>query len=736
MELDESKKTMHRHAESTDGASSAVADGSRRSLYDLIRRRSISVVLQGESAECGLACIAMLAEHLGRPVSLRELRDQFPTTGRGTSLAQIMDVLSALGFATRPVKFELESIEQLRTPCILHWKMKHFVVLESVSRKTLDIIDPKRGRQRVSKIEADEYVTGVALEVEAGARIKRRDRPEAISLRALAGSIDGIGSGITRIICLALFLEILVLLFPQHLRMTVDQVLPFADARLLNFLGFTFVAALGIKAGVEAMRQWMLIWMSSSINLGWTGNVFNQLIRLPLDYFAKRQLGDVVSRFASISAIQQTLTTNFVVVVIDGLTAIISISLLIYYSPRLTLIVCLFASAYAFARFAYLRAYESAVQAQVNVTAIQQGELIESLRAMLTIRLNNKSALRSARFMNATARVVNTSVIFQRLELIFTFIGSLCTGGQRIAVLWVGGAIALSGGLTPGVLIAFVIYSDQFIARFAKLADYVVQFKLLRFHAERLADIVLTAPERFVDGKEGAFLLSTRIAFEDVDFSYGYGAPLILKKCSFIIEPGEVVAITGASGAGKSTIAKILLGVHDHQSGRVSIGGQDIRSLGKRVVRENTACVFQSDQLFAGSLAENISFFDEDASMVEIWRAAELAKIADEIASMPMGMNTPVGDMGSTLSGGQVQRVLLARAFFRRPKMLILDEATSQLDIANEKLIAEAVRSAGLTTLLIAHRPQTVNSADRILVLENGALHEIEKNEGILRDEG
>lgn len=693
-------------------------------LLNFRSEKRVEAVLQTEQAECGLACISMVAGYHGVEQSLYELREKYPVTTRGMGLQHLIEVLSDLGLSSRPVKFDLSELPQLQLPCILHWKMKHFVVLTKVGREYVTVADPKLGRQKISLRELDEFATGVALEVEAGAKIERKRRTETVSLRALAGSIQGLGRSLGQVLVLALFLEALMLVVPQQLRMTIDQVLPFADFQLLHFLGFTFLAVLGLRAVSEAMRKWMLIWISSNINIGWNANTYNHLLRLPLDYFFKRQLGDVVARFGSISVIQQTLTTNFVVVVIDGLMAIAALGLLLYYSKVLAGVVFLFAATYVLARFLYLRAYEEVAQKQVNVTAAQQGELIESLRGMLTLRLNNKAASRSVRFMNATARVINTNVRFQRLDLFFEIANTLSTAGQRIAVLWIGGYLALSGELTSGTLVAFVIYSDQFTLRFAKLADYAVQFRLLKFHAERIADIALSSPEKYTESTV-AGLTESSVEFSNVKFSYGYGTPQVLDGVSFNVRSGEVVAITGTSGSGKSTIAKLLLGVHDHQAGTISVGGVDIRTAGKRLVRDAIGCVMQSDQLFSGTIAENISFFEEDAAMEDIVEAAQRARVAGEIESMPMGYRTPVGDMGSTLSGGQVQRILLARALYKKPKILVLDEATSQLDLENEKLIGEAVRDGGITAIVIAHRPQTISLADRVLEVRGGQMLEI-----------
>lgn len=704
------------------------SDAERASTWaDLLNfgsRRRVPVILQTEAAECGLACLAMLAGYHGHNIDLLSLRAQFPMSLRGARLNDLMEIASALGLAARPVQVELENLSHLALPCVLHWDMKHFVVLTKVGRRSIEIIDPARGRCTMSIVEASKHFTGVALELDAGPVLERKEKRPPISLRGLAGNIVGLGKGLAQVFALALLLELFALLAPQFMQIVVDQVLADADNDLLSFLGVSFALLLVLRIVVEALRAWTMMWLGANINVGWTGNVFNHLMKLPLDYFSKRYLGDVISRFGAIATIQQTLTTQFVVVLIDGLMALVTAIMLIRYSGKLAAVVIGFSVAYALLRVLYYRVFLEASQKQINVMAHQQGALIESLRSMQTVRLNNRSAQRSARFMNSTAGVANASVRMQKLTLAFDAVNGATTGAQRIAVLWFGAWLALGGDLTPGMLMAFVAYADQFTTRFVALTDYAVQFRLLRLHGERLADIVLTAPEKHVEGTYVGTLPSHSVRFDGVSFKYNHNGRLVLDACAFEIGDGEIVAITGPSGSGKSTLAKVLLGVVDHQEGTVRIGGVDLHALGKRRARSLVASVLQDDQLLSGTILENITFFDPAATLERAQIAARKANLADDIDAMPMGYQTTIGDMGSSLSGGQQQRLLLARAFYREPRILVLDEATSHLDLDNEARICDAVRRAGTTTLIIAHRPQTIASADRVLVLANGRLTE------------
>ena len=299
--------------------------------------------------------------------------------------------------------------------------------------------------------------------------------------------------------------------------------------------------------------------------------------------------------------------------------------------------------------------------------------------------------------------------------LLFIFIcGALKVEFALVAVL------VLKGEFSAGMLVAFMAYADQFSRRAAGLIDQWNDFRMLRLHAERVADIALTPQEAQIEGVYGGPVPEARLEVQNLKFRYAKGEPWVIEDCSFAIEPGESIAIAAPSGTGKTTLAKLVLGLLEPTEGQVLFGGIDIRKLGLARYRSLVAAVMQDDQLFAGSIADNIALFDSDASPLKVEAAARLAHIHDEIAAMPMGYQSLVGDMGSSLSGGQKQRVLLARALYRRPKFLVLDEATSHLDVAKEREVNAIVKRMKLTRLVLAHRPETLASADRIITLFKG----------------
>jgi ATP-binding cassette subfamily B protein RaxB len=686
--------------------------------------KRLPMIRQSEAAECGPACLAMIAGYYGHHIELPALRRCFPLSLKGITLARFIEMAQSLGLACRPLRLEIAELPRLQMPCVLHWDLDHFVVLREVCKRGVVIHDPAVGERRLPFREISSHWTGVAVELSKGPTFKRKAAPPPVSLHNLAGSIQGLGKGLGVIFSLALLLELIGLLWPQFLQMTIDQVLADGDHSLLTFLGLSFLMLLGMKTAVAALRTWTVMWLGTHFNLSWTGNVFQHLIRLPQDYFLKRHLGDIVSRFGAVGVIQQTLTTKFVGVILDGLMAGLTLVVMLVYSPLLTGIVALALAIYGAMRVLYYRVYFESNLSQITVSAKQQSVFMEAVRGVQTIRLNNQSPAHTSRYLNATADTLNTSIAVQKLNLLFGSIDTLTTGLQSIAVLWLGAYLALGGTFTAGMLMAYVAYAGQFTSRASSLIDYVVQLKLLRLQSERLADIVLTPPEGYVETQWVGPQPESSIRFEKVCFRYASGEPWVLNDCSFEIKVGESVAITGPSGCGKSTLVRLILGLLDPQQGSICVGGVDLKQLGKRAWRGMVGAVLQDDTLFAGSIADNISFHDEAATPEKVEAAARLAQIHTDIAAMPMGYHTLVGDMGSTLSGGQRQRLYLARALYKQPRVLILDEATSHVDMACEHRINVALETTRVTQIIVAHRQQTLSAADRVLTVTNGTIRE------------
>lgn len=650
---------------------------------------------------------------------LPELRQRFPLSLKGAKLNQLTHVAQQLGFSTRPLRLDMDDLGKLQLPCILHWDLNHFVVLAKVGKSKVTILDPAIGEKTLSFAEVSDHFTGVALELTPTVAFKPQKAAPAVTARQLTGPIRGLWRSLAMILLLSVALQVFVVLAPFFLQWVVDQVLVSADKDLLAVLGLGFGLVLLLQIGIGLLRGWSVVYLSSRLGLQWMGNVFAHALRLPLDFFEKRHLGDITSRMASVQAIQRTLTTSFVEAIIDGLMAVVTFGLMLVYSWQLALVTLLAVALYAGIRAVAFRPVRDGTERQLIAGAKQQTHLLESLRGMQSLKVAGEESHRRSVYDNLMVDTVNNEVRLARMGLGFNSASQLVFGIERIAVIWIGALLAMKSVFSVGMLIAYLAYKDQFAQRMGALIDKWIEFRMLRLHGERLADIVLTPPEE-TPAFEALPPGEAGIEVENLSFRYADGEPWVLKDLSFSVAPGESVALVGASGCGKTTLVKLLLGLLKPASGSIRIGGQDVHKVGPANIRKIVGAVMQDDQLFGGSIADNISFFDPQADHTRVEQAARMAAVHDEIAAMPMGYHSLIGDMGSSLSGGQKQRVILARALYRQPRLLFLDEATSHLDVANEQLVNAAVKQLDVTKVIVAHRPETIASADRVLVLHGG----------------
>ena len=689
------------------------------------RRGRLPVILQTEITECGLASLAMVAVYHGHRVDLSALRRRFEISLRGASLGRLIMIAQDLGLDGRGLRVELHALRNLQTPCILHWDLSHFVVLKRATARHVEIHDPALGLRRLSWDEASRHFTGIALTLARRPDFTPITDRQRISLKRLTGQTRGIARGVAGILVLALALEAFALALPFHVQWVLDHALVSSDTNLLTVLGIGFLMVVVMQALLTAARGWAISALGATFSSQWTTNLFAHLLRLPLEYFEKRHLGDVHSRLSSVQTIQQTLTGNFVESILNGLAAIFTLAILCAYSPTLMALVLFATAVYAVVRVLVYGPLRALKEEQIVQVARQQTELFESIQGVQTIKLSNKQTERRIRFANVTAEVADREVTIQRIGFSFTALAQLIFGVQRILVVWLAAWLVLRGSMTAGMLVVCIAYSEQFAARVRDLIDKLVELRLLRVHAERIADIALAEPERNILSCHAGIVPEPRIDICAAGFRYAEGEPWVLKDCSISIAAGESVAIVGPSGCGKTTLAKLILGLLEPTEGSIAIGGIDIRKYGLGAYRAEFGAVMQEDELFSGSIADNISFFDPNAKMDAIRRAADIASIADDIEAMPMGYETLVGDMGSSLSGGQKQRVLLARALYRQPRILLLDEATSHLDVTRERRINGEVSKLAMTRIIIAHRPETIASADRVVHLIEGRAQQV-----------
>jgi ATP-binding cassette subfamily B protein RaxB len=692
-------------------------DALRLSPFGRVR---VPLVLQSEAAECALACLAMVVGAHGHRTDLATLRQRFSLSLKGATMADLVRMAGELRFNPRALRVEPQQLEQLALPCVLHWDLNHFVVLTEVKGQTFTLHDPARGLRQLKLAELSEHFTGVALELTPGADFTPKVERQAVRLSQLVGPVRGLKRSIGQIVLLALALEAFVLGSPFLLQWVVDDVVVSNDRDLLLTLGIGFSLLVLLQVTAAALRSWAVLHLSATLNLQWLGNVFAHLMRLPVAWFEKRHAGDVWSRFAAVQTMQKTLTTHFVEALLDGLLVVATLAMMAFYSLTLTAIALAAVAAYALLRWVFFRPLRQATEETLVHEAQQASHFLESLRAVQSIKLFNRQADRQARFMSRVVDAMNAGIATRKLELMFSVMHRLLFGLERVAVVWVGALLVMDQRFSVGMLFAFVAFKEQFAQRVSALIDKGVELRMLRLQGERLADIVLAAPEDAGVPRLAARSPEARIDVRGVTFRYADNEADVLQGVSLAIEPGESVAIVGPSGGGKTTLLKLILGIHAPSSGEIRVAGMPLSQLGLAQWRAMVGTVMQDDALLTGSMIDNISFFDASPDIEWVMECARIAAVHDEIEAMPMGYHTLIGDMGASLSGGQKQRVLLARALYKRPQVLLLDEATSALDVERERAVNQNIRKLQLTRVIVAHRPETIASAARVVVLSEG----------------
>ena len=701
----------------------------------------LPLIRQSQATECGLACLGMIANYYGHEIDMITLRRQFATSLKGATLADVIAMAQQLNMSSRALRIDLEELSKLRTPCILHWELNHFVVLKKVRGNKVTLHDPARGIRVMTLKEVSTAFTGVALELIPSSTFEVKEEKARISMRKLVGSVTGVKSAFVQVLILSVALELFGVLSPFFMQWVMDMVLVSADYSLLTLLGVGFIMIALFQTMITALRSWVMSWFSSQLSVQWTINVCHHMLKLPLEWFESRHVGDILSRYGSLNTIQSTLTTRFISTVLDGVMSIITVAMLFIYNAKLAWLVIALFLAYALLRFMAYDPVRRANEEQIISSARTQSSLLETLRGIQAVKTNNKQMPRLAAYMNFLVDSTNKGIVMQKLNILFGSAQGLLTSVGRVVLVWLAALQVLDGNFSAGMLTAFISFADQFMSRGAGLINAIIDFRMLRMHGERLADIVLSETEPSSEAsptllhKTDDAQLAQDIVLNDIRFRYAPTEPWVIDGVSLTIKAGESIAIVGPSGQGKTTLAKIILGLLHPEGGTITVGGMDITQTGLQHHRNRIGCVMQDDILFSGSISENISFFDNEPDHAKITRVARLAQIHGDIMKMPMNYQSLVGDMGSFLSGGQLQRILLARALYREPQILVLDEATSHLDIYNEAQINTAIKRMNITRIIIAHRPETIRSADKIVMLHNGKLSEVTAEQLFARGE-
>lgn len=688
------------------------------SLLNFSGRGRLPVIQQTEAAECGLACLAMIVSYHGHRVDLNTLRRRYPVSLKGVTLRGLIQVANQLNLAGRPLRFELDHLRHLRLPAIVHWDMNHFVVLKAVTGAGIVVHDPALGEKAYPLAEASRHLSGIALELSATEAFAPKDERARLPLGSFWSNTRGTGHALAQVFALSVVLELLVIAAPFYMQLVIDEVIAKGDVDLLVVLALGFGLLMAISVAATAIRSLILLILQNTLHFQLAARLFHHLIRLPLSFFEKRHIGDILSRFSSIEPIRNLLAEGLITAAIDGLMAVATLVMIFVYSPQLGLVVTGAVLLYAALRIALYQQLRRRSEAAIQEKAKENSTFIETMRAMQSVKLFNREDEREGQWLNRYADYVNANVRMGRSKITFKTLNDAIMGVENIVTIYLAARLALDGALTVGMIFAFMSYKRHFTEKAVMLIERGIEFRILDLHLERLGDIALSPPEpghdrlpaypRPIDGG---------IELRNLCFRYAETEPFILEGVNLRIEPGQFVTIMGPSGGGKTTLMKIMLGLLEPTSGDILIDGVPLATIGARAYREHVGAVMQEDQLLSGSIADNICFFDTSFDQERMIRCAQLAGVHDEIMAMPMTYNSLIGDMGSSLSGGQKQRLLLARALYRQPKILFMDEGTAHLDIEKERHINQSLKQLSITRISVAHRPEIMSGADKVLRL-------------------
>lgn len=677
---------------------------------------------QSETAECGLACIAIALDQLGAPLEMSELRRKHVVSSRGLNVKEVVDIAASVGLVGRAVRCELDELVDLKCPAILHWGLNHFVVLQRVKANVAHIYDPAVGQSKMKIASLSDQFTGIAIELSPAPEFTKRKAKSPLSLWSWFRLEPSMYGSLVQILLLSLLMQAYVVASPFYMQLAIDQAALKGDKQLLISLAVGFGLFALFNVGANVLRDLVTLKLTALLNWDMTLRLFRHLVRLPLPWFQRRKLADVLSRFDAIAPVRQLISGALVATVVDGLLTIVTLVMMLIFAPQLAWVVIVGFVLYMLVSLSTLPLSIKLGMESLMAHIAENGKRIETMRAIQTIKIMGAENPRESDWANKFAASIKRDLASSKMKIWTNSSHGLVNALMNVALIYLGAKAVIEGSMTVGLLYAFMAYSNQFSARANALFDQIMNWRLTDMYSYRLADIVLTPKESGIDDAGMQPEMRGEVEFVDLSFAYAPQEPYVFKHVSFKVEPGEFVAIVGPSGSGKSTLLKVLCGLYPANGGEVRIDGRPLVAWGPKAVRRAFGVVMQDDELLTGSIADNVAFFDEQIDMERVWTCLRQACLEADVLGMPMRAETYLGDMGSTLSGGQKQRLLLARALYRQPRILVLDEATSHLDMARESFINASLKSLSITRIIVAHRQETIAAADRVICIDNGVL--------------
>ena len=705
----------------SDGASDkAASDPSKQ-------RITTPILLQMHASECGAACLGSVLAYFGRWVPLTELREKCEVSRDGSSAASILRASRHYGLECSGLSVRADQLKKLQLPLILFWQFSHFVILEGFDRGNFFLNDPSTGRRRLSAEEFDKGFSGIALRFKRGADFTPGGELPGL-LAQLGALLVGSWGVLTGVIACGFMLTLLALIVPASLGVFVDDVLenhgPWGGlvaallgggvlVYILTLLKHRFLKRLAVRISVT----------------GYNRNL-SRLLRLPVEFFEHRLVGDLTDRVSSIDRIAKNITDQFLVLIIDMAMCAVLLVAMLAFDVMLTLIMLLLAILHGILAhfFNRLRAVRS--QAMRREQGLLIGVGMQMLSHADNLRMTGSEDRFFSRWSGQQARELQARQLYSELGSVNAALPVLVAALRSAAIVGIGGSLVLAGDMTLGTLVGFYILAEMFLAPVGRFLEFADKRQAIVTDLQRLDDISRATEDPVIKRRspetesiptfKGRLQLAGQLELRNVTFGFNKSRPSLIKDFNLLIKPGQRVAVVGPSGSGKSTLARLVSGVYRPWSGEILFDGHPRNEIPEEVLRQSISMVDQDIVLFSASLRDNITLWNPAVPDEAIFAATRDARVHDEILLRPHGYATLVEEGGINFSGGQRQRLEIARALVGNPTVLILDEATSALDAATEEEVDEALRRRGVTCLIMAHRLSTVRDCDEIIVLDKG----------------
>ena len=685
------------------------------------------LVLQMHAAECGAACLGSILGYFGRWVPLAELREKCEVSRDGSSAASILRASRHYGLECSGLSLRPDQLKKLELPLILFWQFSHFVVLEGFDSDNFHLNDPSTGRRRLSTEEFNKGYSGIALRFRRGADFSPGGEPPNL-LKQLGMLLVGSRRALTGVIACGFMLTLLSLVVPVSLSLFVDDVLE-------NRGRWGGLVAALVMGGVlvyilSLLKHRFLQRLAVRISVTGYSRSLSRLLRLPVEFFAHRLAGDLTDRVSSIDRIAKNLTDQCLVLIIDmAMSAVLFIAMLAY-DVLLGLAVLFLAVLYGIlSRFlSSFRAVRS--QAMRREQGLLIGLGMQMLSHADNLRMTGSDDRFFSRWSGQQARELHARQLCSELSSVNTALPGMIAALRSAMILGVGGSLTMAGEMSLGTLVGFYVLAEMFLAPIVRFLELGDQRQALKTDLQRLEDISRSTEDpafsrRSTESESiptfnGRLQLAGQLELRNVSFGFNKSRPPLIKDFNLAIKPGQRVAVVGPSGSGKSTLARLVSGSYHPWSGDILFDGHLRDEIPEEVLRQSISMVDQDSVLFSASLRDNITLWNSAIPDEAIFAATRDACIHDEILLRPRGYSTLVQEAGANFSGGQRQRLEIARALVGNPTVLILDEATSALDAATEESVDDALRRRGVTCLIVAHRLSTVRDCDEIVVLDKG----------------